>query len=199
MGSTLVDAALGLHTVGSINYTLAENQISLSATGSVGVASKQGQQFATRLNQNLLYFVRVDDFDFHHSVGQCFPQIGNGHIIAHLELLNVTKVAGTGITAMASDDAVCVGASDGKARLAQVSRTFRHMGIGSSEKNRHFQFHGGYRDHAKGFIFQTIASQKKTGLLIVIFAAETRLSLGINALIIGAHIYPEVGVQSFKI
>ena len=81
------------------------------------MASKQGQQLTTILDQNLLNFVGVDNFNLHHLVGQRFPEVGDGHVVAHMELFNVTKIAGTGITTVASYNAVCVGTSDGKTRL----------------------------------------------------------------------------------
>lgn len=131
------------------------------------MAGQQSQLLPPRLNQDLIYLIGINDLDFCHPVGELLPQIRDRHGITNLQLIDVAEIAGPAVSTMTGDDAVCVIATDGQAGLAQVGRTIRHVLVGSSQINWHFQFHCRNGEKAKDFLFQSVIRQPEAGLLVV--------------------------------
>ena len=120
-------------TVAFFDVSFTVHDIPLLTAACIGVARQQRHHIPAGLDQDFLNLVRLDDFRFRYGIGKRFPKICDIHLVAGLQIGNVTEVGRTAPASMPSDDAVGIVSPYGEAGLAQMRRASRHVVIVSSK------------------------------------------------------------------
>ena len=91
------------------------------------MASHQGYQLSTGLDQDLLHLVGHNDLDLHHLIGAGFPEIGDDHFIANFQFGDIAEVTGAAPASVPGNNTVGVFTTQWDTDLAQVRSSICQM------------------------------------------------------------------------
>ena len=120
------------------------------------MAGQQGDKLPTRLDQDLIHLIWLDDLNFGDRIVQLLPEIRNNDLIPRLQLVDIPEIAGSPPSAVSGNDCVGILAAHRDTGLRKKCCTIGHMLISGPEKHRHLQLQNGYGDDCEDLVLQAI-------------------------------------------
>ena len=81
------------------------------------MAGQQGDKLPTRLDQDLIHLIWLDDLDLGDRIVQFLPEVRDDDLIPRLQLVDIAEIAGSPPSAVPGYDCIGVLAADGDTGL----------------------------------------------------------------------------------